>query len=293
MTSRFRALPAGLLSSVRNLVEGESGIVLNDAKLPHLSALIRERMKALALPDAREYLSLVSEGPAPRAERRKLVDGLLVGETSFFRTPGLYRVFEKRILADQVDRGVVPPIPVWSAGCSTGEEAYSVAMAALEWKGERHGPPVRVLATDIHRGALDRAREGVYPPQALRDVPERLRAKYFEPAAGGRFRVIDAVRRLVLFEERNLVEDLSMPLPPGKYAAIFCRNVMIYFRAGTTRRLVERFHDRLLGGGVFFLGPSETLWGISDAFALEEREAVFYYRKPAASSRCGKAGRLR
>jgi chemotaxis methyl-accepting protein methylase len=100
---------------------------------------------------------------------------------------------------------VVPPIPVWSAGCSTGEEAYSIAMAALEWSRGRHAVPVRVWATDLHRGALDVAREGVYPAQALRDLPERLRTKYFEPVDGERFRVLDTVRHLVRFVVLNLL----------------------------------------------------------------------------------------
>ena len=98
----------------------------------------------------------------------------------------------------------------------------------------------------------------------------------------GRYRVTDAVRRLVDFEERNLIDFLSDPLPSARYAAIFCRNVMIYFRSDTTRRLVERFHESLFEGGVLFLGHSETLWGISEAFRLEQREKIFYYRKARA-----------
>jgi chemotaxis protein methyltransferase CheR len=105
---------------------------------------------------------------------------------------------------------------------------------------------------------------------------------YFEQMKDGRRRVTDAVRRLVDFEERNLIDFLSVPLPSARYASIFCRNVMIYFRSDTTRRLVERFHASLFEGGVLFLGHSETLWGISEAFRLEQREKIFYYRKPRA-----------
>ncbi len=281
MTSASPILPAGLLSSLRGLIEKEVGIVLDDAKMPHLSSLTTERIKALNSCDAWEYLLGVLRAREPGNEIRALSSGLLVGETSFFRTQGIYEIFERRILPRQLDRGIAPPIPVWSAGCSTGEEPYSIAMAALEWSGGRHEVPVRVRATDLHRGSLERAREGIYPAQALQSVPERMRARYFEPAGNGRFRVTNDVRRLVYFEEQNLMDFLAGPPDSLRYAAIFCRNVMIYFRPDTTRRLVERFHDGLVGGGVLFLGHSETLWGISDAFGLEQHEGVFYFRKTA------------
>ena len=152
----------------------------------------------------------------------------------------------------------------------------------MEGSRERHAVPVRIRATDLHPGFIDTAREGIYPAQALRNLPGRIRETWFTPMKDGRYRVTDAVRRLVDFEERNLIDFLSDPLPSARYAAIFCRNVMIYFGSDTTRRLVERFHESLLEGGVLFLGHSETLWGISEAFRLEQQEKIFYYRKPRA-----------
>ncbi len=176
------------------------------------------------------------------------------------------------------------PLSIWCAGCATGEEAYSIAIAALEGSRGRHGDPVRVRATDLHPRFIDAAREGIYPAQAVRNLPGRIKDTWFTPEKDGRYRVTETVRRLVDFEERNLIDFLSDPLPSAEYAAIFCRNVMIYFGSDTTRRLVERFHESLLDGGVLFLGHSETLWGISEAFRMEQRENVFYYRKPRAES---------
>ena len=271
-----------LLNMLRNLVEAESGVVLGDAKLPHLSAVVRGRMASLGIPGAPGYMEFLSEGERGAAERSDLVSELLVGETSFFRTPVLFQTFEKAILPGMLEQGFVSPLPIWCAGCATGEEAYSVAIAALEGSRGRHAVPVRVRATDLHPRFIDTAREGIYPAQALRNLPGRIKESWFTPMKDGRYRVTDAVRRLVDFEERNLIDFLSDPLPSARYAAIFCRNVMIYFRSDTTRRLVERFHDSLFEGGVLFLGHSETLWGISEAFRLEQREKIFYYRKPRA-----------
>ena len=287
MTNPVRArafIAPDLLSFLRNLVESASGVVLGDAKLPHLSAVVRGRMAALGISDAAGYTALLSGEGSGAAERRDLVSELLVGETVFFRTPALFRAFERAILPGLFAQGAVSPLPIWSAGCATGEEAYSVAIAALEGSRGRHADPVRVRATDLHPRFIDAAREGIYPEQALRNLPDRIRESWFTTTRNGRCRVTDAVRRLVDFEERNLIDFLSGPPPSARYAAIFCRNVMIYFRSDTTRRLVERFHDSLFEEGVLFLGHSETLWGISESFRLEEQEKIFYYRKSRAKA---------
>lgn len=285
MPARTRSvIPPELLSSLRILIESSSGIVLNDSKLPHLSAVVRGRMEALGITDATGYMSFLAEGEGGAVERRELVSGLLIGETGFFRTPALFNAFEKAILPGLLERGGGSPLPIWCAGCATGEEAYSAAIASLEGSGGRFSVPARIRATDLNPRFLDIAREGTYPGEALRNLPDRIKEKYFEPMKDGRHRVADAVRRQVHFEELNLIDFLSAPLPSARHAAIFCRNVMIYFRSDTTRRLVERFHESLIDGGVLFLGHSETLWGISDVFLLEQLEKVFYYRKPRAES---------
>jgi chemotaxis protein methyltransferase CheR len=283
--ARTRAsIPPELLNMLRNLVEAESGIVLNDARLAHLASEVRGRMESLGIDEGSDYLAFVSEGEGAGAERRELVAALVVGETSFFRTPAVFRAFQEAVLPGLMERGFAPPIPVWCAGCATGEEAYSIAIAALEGSGGRHTVPVTVRATDLHPRFLDAAREGIYAEQSLRDLPVPIRERYFEPVGDGRSRVVEKVRRLVDFGEMNLIDFLSAPLSPARYAAIFCRNVMIYFGADTTRRLVERFHESLFEGGVLFLGHSETLWGISEVFRLEQREKSFYYRKSRAES---------
>jgi chemotaxis protein methyltransferase CheR len=236
-------------------------------------------MKACGIAHPAEYVEGVLRAPPGDGERRCLIGHMVVGETRFFRTPDMYRVLQEAILPSLVAAGHPFPLRLWSAGCATGQEPYSLAIAALEAFRGRFLEPVRVLATDLNTEFLETAARGVYPPSALRDVPPALVEKYFRPQDDGAFRVADEVRRLVTFEERNLASPLLSSFPPPQLSAIFCRNVMIYFRSDTTRRVVDRFYRNLEEGGIFFLGHSETLWGISEAFRLEETNGVFHYRK--------------
>jgi chemotaxis protein methyltransferase CheR len=218
-------------------------------------------------------------GPRASEERKRLIGDLVVGETSFFRNPDQFRVFQDHLLPAFLAAGVALPLQVWSAGCATGEEPYSIAMAALEAFRGRFIEPVRILATDIHPEFLEVARKGVYPLSAVQKAPPIYLMRYFTTLPDGTVRVKEEVRRLITFEERNLTGFASAPLPPARYSAIFCRNVMIYFRPDTTRRIVKRFFESLADGGVLFLGHSETLWGISDAFRLERKARAYYYRR--------------
>jgi chemotaxis protein methyltransferase CheR len=271
-------------AALRESIERASGIVLGNAKLSHLDSAVRERMAACGDVDVTQYLARIGTSLPAEGECRALVTSLLVGETSFFRTTALYRVLERSLFPELRSGGMQLPLEIWSAGCATGEEPYSVAIAALEAFGSRIEEPVRILASDLHAGFLEVAQEGIYPASALRDAPPHLVMKYFQALPDGRFRVIDAVKRLVRFEQRNLADVTRHKSDPERFSAILCRNVMIYFASGTTRKVVAGFHERLADGGLFFLGHSETLWGISESFRLEERDGLFFYRKRDAGT---------
>ncbi len=272
-------LPAEVFPHLRDFVERECGIILGEDKTSHVSGVVRERMRACAATDPWDYILGVMHGPRASEERKRLIGGLVVGETSFFRSPEQFRVFQDHLLPAFLAAGVALPLQIWSAGCATGEEPYSIAIASLEAFRGRYIEPVRILATDIHPEFLDVARKGVYPLSAVQKVPPLFLMKYFTTLPDGTVRVKEEVRRLITFEERNLTGFASAPLPPARYSAIFCRNVMIYFRSDTTRRIVKRFFESLADGGVFFLGHSETLWGISDAFRLERKAGAYFYRR--------------
>ncbi len=273
------AIPGEIFDALRELVEKESGIVLGPGNQAQIREVLRERMRALALSDPYEYVLRVLDPAKGIAERGKLVTGLTVGETGFFRTPEHFLALRDRILPGYIAAGARLPLRIWSAGCSTGEEPYSIAIAAVEAFRGRFLRPVSVLATDIRPEFLETARQGIYPLAALRHLPFPHYMEYFRPLDETRVRVSDEVRALVTFEEGNLARFAVGPEAAGPFNIVFCRNVMIYFRPETTRRIVAKIHKSLVEGGVLFLGHSETMWGISNDFRLERHGGGFYYRK--------------
>lgn len=284
-----RRVPDRILEEVfpvlREFIERECGIVLADDKASHVARVVQGRMRAREMSAPWDYLNDLMHGPGAAEERRLLIGDLVVGETSFFRSPEQFRVLQDRLLPAFLNAGVPPPFRIWSAGCATGEEPYSIAIASLEAFHGRFIEPVRILATDIHREYLEIARRGIYPPSAVRNLPALYLMRYFTTLPDGTLKVKEEVRRLVTFEELNLAAYASSPPPRDRFSAIFCRNVMIYFRSDTTRKIVSRHFESLEEGGVLFLGHSETLWGISDAFRLERQGGAFFYRRGEVSAK--------
>jgi chemotaxis protein methyltransferase CheR len=186
----------------------------------------------------------------------------------------------RAVVLPELHRRLPPGVPLrlWSAGCATGEEPYSLAIAALEALGDVPERPIEVWATDLSAAALDRARIGVYKGRSLTNLSLQQRARYFTPR-GAELAVAERVRTLVRFEQLNLLE----PFPPGARGVqvIFCQNVTIYFQVQTCRALMERFYHALDDGGSLFLGFSETLWNIFDRFRWREAEGSFIYYKAA------------
>ena len=197
-----------------------------------------------------------------------MLDALSTNLTHFFRESShfeyLAREFLPSIVAAAPRRG--RRLRVWSAGCSSGEEPYSVAITLREHLPRPEGLDVRVLASDISTRMLATAREGVYPAERLQDVPGSVRSRYFECLAARpvrRYRVAEPLRRMITFARINLMEPWPMS---GPFDVIFCRNVMIYFDKPTQERLIHRYWDVLTGGGVLFLGHSESLAGVAHRF---------------------------
>ncbi len=260
---------------LRTLLADYSGVYLDTAQQRVLEAGLSQRIAALGETLA-AYEQRISV-PAGRNELHRLAEMVVNHETFFFRNAPQMRALREILLLELHHRKPPgEPIRIWSAGCATGEEAYSLAITVLETFGLAIVRPVEIWATDLSALALEKARAGFYRGRSLNNVTPALLNRYFVRQGDG-FLVSDAVRALVRFEQLNLLEAF----PPTAYGVdvIFCQNVTIYFRPETRRSLIERFHRCLPEHGLLFLGFSETLWNVFDGFRSREVSGAYVYQK--------------
>ena len=273
----MRAAPATHeVELFRGLVNGRLGLSFDDGKLGFLTEVLRARMEARACVDYREYEQALSEHA--REEWRALSTQLTVAETFFFRYWDHFRAFVEVVLPALSG---ARRLRVLSAGCASGEEAYSLAVLLRENVPDLESWDVRILGVDINPAVLARAVQGVYSSWSLRDTSPSVRARYFQPR-GREFLLEESVRRGVRFEERNLVDDDSPLWEAGAFDVVFCRNVTMYFSAGVMASVVARLSRCLSPGGFLFLGHAETLRGVSQDFHLCHTHDTFYYRRREA-----------
>ncbi len=255
-----------------------TGISLSPAHKERVRRRLARRLWALNFADFDAYLGTLQAAGDSR-EQANFVNALTTNLTAFFRDPTHFDFFGATVLGQALQDDRTPRrLRFWSAGCSTGEEAYSLAslvagvlQAHPRWDAE-------ILATDLDSGAIEVASRGEYPVQSVPGMPAQERARLFAPVQSdtpGQLRVRPGVRRLVCFRQMNLLGDWpAMPC----FDAIFCRNVMIYFDAATRRVLLDRFADRLAPGGYLFIGCSESIRGLSGRFARVDK-AVYRKRR--------------
>ncbi len=278
----FTDLQFGL---ARDLLAASAGLVFDESRRGGLASALRERARASDCADIASYLSLVSSRRgAP--ELQKLLDAVTVQETMFFRAPPQIAALRRGVLPELLQAAAdrERPLTIWSAGCSTGEEPYTLAMMLLELAPTvSRWPQVRIVGTDVSTDALETARLATYSGRTVQAAPASARGRWFEPGPGGALAVRDEPRSMVEFAQHNLVTE-SPPFAPGEVDLVVCRNVTIYFARETTRALVGRFHHVLSDGGYLLLGHSETLWKVSDAFALVAVGDAFVYRSTQASA---------
>lgn len=260
-----------------------AGLVFDVSRRSAISAILQERLDRTGHPSVDSYLAHV-ESSLGLAERQLLLDAVTIQETHFFRNLPQIEALRRDVLPDLLKRhrGKTRPLTIWSAGCSTGEEPYTLAMLLAQLFEETGPFPVRIVGTDVSAAALDVARAGVYGGRTIQLAEPGAVQRWFEPRPDGSFEVAAPVRDLVEFRLQNLVAD-EPPFVPGEVDLVVCRNVTIYFGRETTRRLVDQFHRLLEPGGYLLLGHAETLWQISDAFDLVPVGEAFVYRKDDAA----------
>lgn len=260
----------------------EAGLVFDTSRRPGLSAVVAERLDVTGIESVPDYLAFVSRQDGT-LERQRLLDGVTIQETHFYRNGAQIESLRLHLLPDLMRRCAAEgrPLRIWSAGCSTGEEPYTLAMLALEVRAAlRLDVGIVIVGTDVSAAAVEVAERATYAGRTVDLAEDGALARWFDRAPGEAFRVRDEVRELVSFRVHNLITD-EPPFPPGSLDLVVCRNVTIYFARETTRALVHRFHDVIRPNGYLLLGHAETLWQISDAFALVPVAEAFVYRKEA------------
>lgn len=252
----------GDFERVRKLIYGHAGISLSPAKRDMVYSRLARRLRATGMDNFDTYLNHVEAGDT--AEWEAFTNSLTTNLTSFFREPHHFPIFAEHLRRSGASR----PLTVWCSASSTGEEPYSIAMAAVEAFGS-FAPPVRILASDLDTNVLATAQSGVYPAERVEKLePERLK-RFFLRGTGSnaeKVRVRQELRDLVTFRRVNLLED-RWPVR-GPLDAIFCRNVMIYFDKPTQLTILERFAPLLKPDGILIMGHSESLHHASHLFRL-------------------------
>jgi chemotaxis protein methyltransferase CheR len=266
------------LDEISALIEQRSAILFDSSRERFFSTRVREYLEEKGLGNGTELLRHVS---GSSTEYEVLLERLLTQETSFFRYPAVYEALEKKILPEVQERKFWESprtLRIWSAGCSTGEEPYSIAVTLCQSLKFAEAWEIEILATDISRRALRHAERGVYSKRSLQDVSLGQVETYFTATKHG-FQVKPRIRRMISFAQMNLVESVYV----GKLDCIFCMNVLMYFSDERRITILRRFYDALEPGGYFLLGHSETLSNVPMKFESIVLGDCRIYRKPAAA----------
>ncbi len=274
--SAVAPLSEGTFQLFCKLIYDKTSITMREGKQILVSNRLRRRIVSLNLGGYDEYYHYLTRGPYADQEMAHFIDAVCTNETYFFRETNHFDVLERSILPELFRRK--RRLRFWSAGCSTGEEPYTLRILLEEAPGRLRDGEVEIVATDISRAVIHRARQGEYGERAVHLVPGGLLTRYFVRTAEGSYRVSDRVRRGVEFKVHGLLQD---PPPGPPFDVIFCRNVMIYFDKATQRRLVdEYFANALDPKGYLFIGHSESLSGKSERFRyLRALKAPIYQRR--------------
>jgi chemotaxis protein methyltransferase CheR len=266
----------------REFLQRRTGFVIPEGRWEYLAPKFFSRLEGRGFRTVERYIHYLETSVLGRTELEEIFFVLTVRKTSFFRNPASYMALTQEVLPTILrDRRSSLPLTLWSAGCSTGEEPYSLAVAAQSCLENSEITPY-VLATDIVKEALQTARVGSYPEASLGGVPPEYRS-YFT-VEGGRAWVKPAIRSLVEFAEHNLIHQAMPRSAVGEWDIIFCRNVFIYFDIKQATEILRRFTRNLAPGGVIFLGHAEVFTEIEDDFEVVFWGNTFYYRKRAARS---------
>lgn len=259
----------------------KTGIRYEPKKLYFLSKRIEKRMDALGMESVAEYIRTLRFADPKSQEFQRLIDLLTINETYFFRDFPQLQAFGEHCLIERVEDKTAlrdRNLRIWSAGCSTGEEPYTLAIILMEMIDDIDTWDIVIEASDIDLSALEKAEKATYEPRSLRDVPGAYLSRYFRKQKNGAYRIAKAVKDMVTFDHINLADKAAIRRKRD-FDFIFCRNLLIYFDDLSRKRLVDQFYVALKPGGYIFLGSSESIGRISTAFKLKRMGGYIVYHK--------------
>lgn len=276
---RLNDLSANDLAMLCGYLSKKTGMILDDNRKEQLCSSVRSRMEAAGLDAFSDYYQRLALSPGDDSEFKALMDLFTIKETAFFRHHEQFKVLREFCLPRlMAARSQQKTLRIWSAGCSFGEEPYSIAMAIRDRISSASNWDVRIWATDISQEALESAKRGVYQERSLRGVDARYLKRYFS-ARQDCFSVCTEIRQMVTFDYFNLAADYSVPPLGHFWDIIFCRNVIIYLSKEHIKQVLNKFHGSLADDGYLFPGYSEILRYHSDDFVSVEVHGTFVYRK--------------
>ncbi|MBF0500365.1 MAG: hypothetical protein HQM09_09535 [Candidatus Riflebacteria bacterium] len=269
------------LISFKKLIEKTCGLTFEESRETALISGIKTRLAATGISDENRYFSRIL---ADKEEFHRLIDLLTINETYFFREPSYINLFAEKVLPSFLQKQPVgKKIHVLSAGCSTGEEPYSLAMALSEKFGPGFKKIVSIHGADIDHGALNHARVGRYRRHSFRNISETLKGRYFFSEEAGLFGITDEIKGSVFFHQFNLLQD-AVPAGIPPLHVIFYRNVSIYFSPEIQQAIFSKLAESLIPGGYLFVGAGETLSHNSGVLPLVEMEGIFVFHKSSSEN---------
>ncbi|MGE4482366.1 CheR family methyltransferase [Acidocella sp.] len=264
------------LAVISKIMMSEAGIVLSEAKANLIYSRLAKRVRKLSMKGFSEYCAFV-ETPDGVEERRELIAALTTNVTRFFREPHHFEHLRSKLLPDLIGKAKAGhPVRLWSAACSSGQEPYSMALTLLRELPDALRYDIRILATDIDPNVLAVAQAGIYSENALEPVPSNLKQSWFKSLQDdpGHWQAKEELRQIISFRKLNLIGNWPMK---GKFQAIFCRNVVIYFDNQTQENIWARFVPVLDNNGALYIGHSERVSGGAEQSFVSE--GVTIYRK--------------
>ena len=261
------------------LLEDRTGLVLSDQRRSFLQASLSARMRELGVEDYRSYYLQVTAGLRGAVEWSHLLDRLTVQETRFFRHRASFEVLEGYLRKRASERSLSQPLALWSVGCSTGEESYSLAIVAAEVQRRNDQQWLfGVTGTDISLNALNKAREADYGARKLEQMDVDLCERYFVAHADGHYKVLETLASRVCFARLNVLELAKAPF--SGMDVIFCQNLLIYFRRWRRREILNRLAERLAPGGLLVIGVGEVVdWQHPDMLPVADDRVLAFIRK--------------